>query len=175
MNEVEVRTNLPEYSAKLRAFGKDFERRTVRSATAKAAGVFKRLAIAKAPVKTGRLKRAMYVKRSKRSTSGAEHYFISFRQGKRFQALKRKGGSINLDAYYGRFLEGGWMPRGPGAKLRGGRRSVALQRSRNRAAGAAEITAYRFLRPAFASGRTEALRVFYARIQSAIDKENQKR
>jgi HK97 gp10 family phage protein len=176
MANIEVRTNLPDFTRQIIAFGRDFERKTVRSATAAAAGVFKKLAIAKAPVDSGLLKRAMYRKRSRRSTRGAEQYFVGFRQGKAQQNAKvYKGFTGNLDAYHGRFLEYGWVPRGPGKKLRGGRRSVALQRERALAAGAAKITKYRFMHPAFERGRDEALRVFFARIEQRIDRENRKR
>lgn len=170
---IEVHHNLPEFGLALKSFGADFERRTVRSATNAAAQAFKKLAAANVPVRTGKLKRALYVKRSRsKSGAGEEHYFVAFRQGKRHQAIKRKRGAVNLDAYYGRFLEAGWVPRGPGSKLAGGTRSRALARSRNLAAGAAKITRYRFLRPAFERGKGDALRAFYAKIETRIAKEN---
>lgn len=170
---VEVRSNLPAFNAQLDALGADFERRVVRSAANAAAQAFKRTALAEVPVRSGKLKRALYVKRDRRSAQrGTEHYIVSFRKGRAAQNIKvYRGFTGNLDAYYGRFLEAGWIPRGPGKKMRGGTRSRALQRER---AGGEKITTYRFLRPAFDHTRDEALRRFYVKIEQRIAKENRK-
>lgn len=175
---VVVRTNIPDFKRQLDAFGLDFTRKTVRSATSAAAGIFKKAVIALVPVlrpRIGRagpsnrqgkrvagvLRRSIYVARSRQSTTGAERYVVSFRK------QKRSGG----DPFYGKFLEGGWIPRGPGKKLRGGAHSKALQRSR---LSGQKITKYAFLAPGFRNAGTTPLDKFTERIQARLDKENKK-
>lgn len=175
--EVEIRTNLPELKRHLNSIGKQFADRVVRSATAAAARVFKRNAEALAPVLkpenarknriVGALKKNMFIRRSKERTSGKEHYFVGFRRGK--QAAKRA-----KDTFYGTFLEGGWVARGPGRGLRGGKRSKALQRGRAAAAGAVRYQ-YPFLAPAFTRGKDEALRKFFQTAERRIAKISQER
>lgn len=172
MLDLNVTHNLPDFKRQMARFGQDFERRTVRSATLAAANVFKKLVIAAAPVLrrpskkriAGALKKSIYVYRSKRSTKGAERYVVSFRKG-------RKAAKTGRDAFYGRFLEAGWIPRGPGKGLRGGKRSKALQRSRS---AGGKITQYKFIGPGFARGRAAALAAFNKRISTRIAKESRK-
>lgn len=174
MLELNVKHNLPDFKAQLKRFGVDFERRTVRSATLAAANVFKKLVIAEAPVLkkpdrrrvAGTLKKSIYVVRSKKSTRGAERYVVGFRKG-------RKAAKTGRDAFYGRFLELGWIPRGPGAKLRGGVRSRKLQRSRNLAGGATKRQ-FPFIQPGFQRGKSAALNAFTKRIATRIAKESRK-
>ena len=179
MSEINVRTNLPDFKLQLARFSADFQRKTVKSALGAAATVYKKLAVAKAPVLNastpprkknpripGNLRKALYSTRSRsKSGVGVETYFVSFRRG-----LKGE----KLDAFYGRFLEVGWTPRGPGQKLRGGNRSRALQRARNLARGAKRYR-YPFLEPAFQQGGAAAIQAFTIRIAKRIDQENQKR
>lgn len=175
MLELNVNHNLPDFKRQLVVFGQDFERRTVRSATLAAANVFKKLVIAEAPLLkkpdrrrvAGTLKKSVYVTRSKRSTRGAERYVVGFRRGKKFAKTGR-------DAFYGRWLELGWTPRGPGQKLRGGVRSRALQRSRNTAGGATKHQ-FPFINPGFRRGKSAALAAFIRRIETRLAKESRKR
>lgn len=171
---VSIKMNIPEFSRRLRELGADFERRAVRSATNAAGQVFRKAAIALAPeLKTpskkrvrGVLKRSIYVARSRsQSRRGMETYSVSFRK------RKQSGG----DPFYGRFLEAGWIPRGRGRALKGGRRSKALQRSRALAGGARKITEYAFLAPAFKSDGPAAVAAFNRKIEERIQKENAKR
>ena len=178
MLEINVRTNLPDFKLQLARFSADFQRKTVKSALSAAAAVYKKLAVAKAPVLNaftpkrkkdpripGNLRKAIYSTRSRsKSRAGVETYFVSFRRG--LKGEKR-------DAFYGRFLELGWQPRGPGHKLRGGDKSRALQRARNFAAGAKRYR-YAFLEPAFQQGGAAAIRAFTIRIEKRIAQENQK-
>lgn len=175
---VTVRTNLQNFKQQLSAFSRDFERKAIRAGVSAAAQVFKKLVVAKAPVLkkprkgsiAGLLRRAIYVKRSRDSTGGREHYFVGVRQGKKAQ--RRKGGS--LDAFYWRFLEQGHLARGRGQALRGGNRLKAINRARARASGAKFVPAYPFLAPAFREGHDRALKAFTDRIQKRIDQENRK-
>lgn len=169
-------TNLPDFKAQLREFGFDMERKVFRSGVAAAANVFKAKAVQLAPTlrvprkdrTAGLLKKAIYIKRSKDSRNGLEHYFVGVRQGR--AARQRKGGS--LDAFYWRWVEQGHIARGPGQALRGGRRSKAIQRSRY---SGSRVPAYPFLAPAFQRAQQQALQAFNDRVQKRIDKENSKR
>lgn len=176
-----VRTSIPDFRRQLRELSQDMERKVIRSGVAAAATVFRRQVVKvlqrprrSAPIKgtpPGTLRRAIYIKRARDSVRGKEHYFVGVRQGKK--ARRRKGG--NADAFYWGFVELGHLVRPRGQKIRGGRRSAALQRSRLNAAGAQRVPAYPFLKPAFEQARTEALAKFSERVQERIDKENAKR
>src|SRR5262245_17861771 len=172
---VEVIFNLRDFKAELDKFKVDFQAKTIRSATNAAAQVFKRAVIEKAPILLGfqnprrvpgTLKRAIYVKRTRDSRPGKEHYLISFRKGKK--ATKGR------DAFYGAFLEAGWIPRGPGKKIKGGNRSRALQRKRLLAGGKRKITEYRFIMPAFQQVRQQALAAFEKRLDDRIKRETRR-
>ena len=170
MAEIEIRTNLPELKSHLNAIGKQFASKVMRGATAAAARVFKKSAQLFAPVlrtpdkrrTPGALQRGIYIKRSKDSTSGREHYFVGFRRGK---AAAKKG----RDAFYGYFLERGWVPRGPGQRVKGGRRTRALQRTKS---AHLQITKYKFIEPAFEKSRSEALDRFFKIADKGIAKIN---
>ncbi len=174
MAEVEVRSNLPELKRHLDRIGREMSSKVVRAATAAAARIFRKYAQQFAPVLkpqnarkdrvAGQLKRNLFIRRSRDSTSGREHYFIGFRRGK---AAGKKG----RDAFYGLFLEGGWTPRGPGKRLRGGRRTKALAR----ATGAGKKAEYPFLAPAFTRGKTEALNRFFFIADRRIQKISQEK
>lgn len=177
---ITVKTNLPDFKRQLRAFGLDMERKVFRAGVAASAQVFRKRVEEVAPVRTGRLKRAIYVRRSRDSTTGREHYFVGVRQGKaaRNRNVRHKGkvvGTGNLDAFYWRFVELGHLVRRRGSGVRGGRRSQALQRARLSALGARRVPARPFLAPAFQRGKDEALQAFTVRVQQRIDKENAKR
>lgn len=176
---VTIRTNLPDFKRQLQAFGYDMQRRIFRSGVAAAAAVFKRAVVQRAPVLrtkhtkrvAGLLKRSIYTKRARDSKNGLEHYFVGVRQGKRAQ--QRKGGS--LDAFYWRVVELGHLIRRRRQALRGGRRSVALQRARLNASGAPRVRPYPYLAPAYQAVKGQALQAFNVRVQARIDKENAKR
>lgn len=171
---IDIKFNLPDFKRQLQALGIDMERKIVRSATNAAAQEFKKLAVKNAPIlkatsknrQAGTLQKAIYVARSRsKSTPGREAFSVSFRKGKR---AAKKG----VDAFYGRFLEAGWTPRGPGGKLRGGTRYKALIRARQ---SSGKIIKYRFLKPAFDAGKDAALRAFTVKIEQRIAEANRKR
>lgn len=177
MAEVEVRTNLPELKSHLDRIGREMSSKVIRSATSAAARIFKKYAQLYVPVLkdknkrkgrvAGALKKNIYIRRSRDSTTGREHYFIGFRRGK---AAQKKGS----DTYYGTFLEGGWIPQSKGRALRGGDRSKKLQRQQLLAKGALRFE-YPFLAPAFTRGRTEALAKFFATADRRIAKISQEK
>lgn len=73
--------------------------------------------------------------------------------------------------FYWRFLEGGWIPRGPGQKLRGGSRRRALERRRLTAAGARKVQ-YPFLATAFRRAGSAALAAFQRVFNEGMDEIN---
>jgi HK97 gp10 family phage protein len=162
-----ITTNLPDFKRQLRDVSIEMQRKAVRNATAAAASVFraaarKNAAAPKAATparpRTGTLARAVYMAYNRRKSSrGTVTFTIGVRAGK--GAAKR-----GTDAYYWRWLEGGWRPRGRKGALKGGNRSRALQRSRS---GIAEIS-YPFIAPAFKQSGASALNAFNKRMALEI-------
>lgn len=182
MDQFLVRFNLPDFKKQMAGFNLDLQQRLTRAATNAAAQAFKKAVIARAPVlKTpdtrkknpriaGTLRRAIYVVRARNPAPGTVEYRVGWRKGKAQRAAK--GGS--RDAFYGRFLELGWMPRGPGRRIKGGVRRRALERARARGAGHREVK-YPFLVPGFNAARQQAVDAFNARMQKRIDQWNHER
>lgn len=97
--------------------------------------------------KTGVLQHAIYRKQIPEQSSNQQQIFhIGWRKGKRYQAVVKGKRTVNLDAYYGMFLE----------------------------LGTSRSPARPFMRPAFETKRaaaTEAMRVYLeARIPGELDK-----
>ncbi len=178
-----IYTNLPDFKRQMIGFAQDLQNKIAGSGVNAAAQAFKKRAVAVAPElqrtdtrkknprTAGTLKRAMYVYRRRNPQAGTVLYSVSFRKGRKEQ--KRKGGS--RDAFYGRFLELGWIPRGPGRRLRGGSRRRALERSRILAGGGGKITKYKFLLPAFQQAQGEALAAFNRKMTDRINKASKER
>lgn len=58
--------------------------------------------------KTGTLQRAIYQKQiPERSSATQQIFYIGWRKGKKYQAVVRGKKTVNLDAFYGMFLEFG--------------------------------------------------------------------
>jgi len=181
-NGVVVRTNLAQFKQQIDALGRRFGGRVVPRANRAAGVVFRDLARLLAPVLrtpdprrvAGSLRRNIYTGRSRDAAPGAVSAFVGVKTSRRrsnVQQLKlRRSGKV-LDPFWWRFLEGGWTPRGRGKKLRGGTRSRALQRSRNAAAGAQQISRP-FLAPAFERGKVRALAAFVAAMERGIKEES---
>jgi HK97 gp10 family phage protein len=169
---VSVKTNLADFRAQLKAVGLKMERKIVRAATRDALKIYKAAATRLAPelslsaVKErrrirGALKSSIYIGTSRRAPKGTVSMFVGVRAKRRFATLA-------VDAFYWRFLEGGWMPRGPGRKLTGGVRRRALERERNRARGA-RFVQRPFLLPAFRIVGTGAPQIaFEARVEREL-------
>lgn len=170
-NGVVVTTNLPDFRRQLKEVGQRVERRLTARAVRAAGKVFRTEARELAPVlKTpsrgrvaGALRRAVYMGRSKFTKRGEVRFFVGVRAGKKVRGTAR-------DPFYWRFLEGGWIPRGPGKALKGGNRSKALQRDRALKAGARKV-AYPFLQPAFERGKERALRAFVQTMEEGLAQE----
>lgn len=181
MIEVTVVSNLPDFKRQLARFSEKIEKKIVRSATNAAAQAFKKAVVSEAPVlkkpkrgkdprAPGTLRRAIYAYRKRNPQPGTVQFVVGFRKGKAQQ--QRKGGS--RDAFYGRFLEVGWIPRGPGRSFRGGRRTKALQRERALAGGARKVQ-YPFIKPGFNKARGAALAAFKTRMTEGVAKASRER
>lgn len=160
-------SNLPDFKRQMAGLRIDLQAKAVRRATAAAAGVLRAAAARAAALpmsptstrrRTGTLARAIYMARNRRtSTRGAERYIVGVRSG-------RRAAKSNRDAFYARFLEGGWIPRGPGNRIKGGRRRKALERSRL----AGRKVQYPFMAPAFAANTGRAVTAFVQRMEREI-------
>lgn len=160
--------NLPDFKRQMKEAGKDFIP-IARAATRAAAAEFAKAVRRFAPRDTGRLRKAVVIKRMRRIPAGEVGYIVGIRQGKSQQLIKRKGGSTNLDAFYWRFLEAGWYPRRPKEALRGGRRTKGLQARRARAEGRRRVQKP-FIAPAFRGTTGRALSTFYAAMNKGVEK-----
>ena len=161
---VEVRTNLPDFRRQLAAMDAKMRKSTLRKALRAGANVYKAAVQGKAPV----AKRAVYRPKGYSTIPGRLKFSIRVGFGRRagqhvVRAFITPGSKKFTrqwgDPYYWRWLEGGWVPRGPGKRLRGGKRSVALQRARLAKAGL-KVTKHKFVAPAFASAGKRPLDVF---------------
>lgn len=161
-----VTVNLPDFRRQLTEVEKRTRLRVTRNAVRAAASVFRRFARDRAPVLKatgkfnkhrvpGALKRNIDIRRGRSRDRSVIGLNVGVRVGK-----TTKGRGV---PFYWRFLEGGWIPRGPGGKLKGGERSRSLQR-RRLIAGGAKRRQFPFLAPAFAAGQGEALKAFNDRM-----------
>lgn len=143
-----------------------FGKKVLRKGAGAGARVIKVAQIAGAPKKTGRLKSAAIIKFVReRSNDNQATYIVTFRQGRRQQALKRGRGKsaklVNLDAYYARFVERGHrnVARFKGKytdyRLRGGRRLTGL--SARRKASNTSTPPHPFFAPALRASQSAAL------------------
>ncbi|MEN9807761.1 MAG: hypothetical protein RL756_2281 [Pseudomonadota bacterium] len=143
MSGIVVRDNLPDFKRQLDRVGNELQTKSVRSAMGgkgmagvvrdaiKTAAGLPKSPKATAP-RTGNLAAAAYQLRNRRtSTRGAERWLVGIRQGRKEITNKKTGKKRTLpDAFYARFLEFGWIPRGRGNRIRGGKRRKALERDR---------------------------------------------
>jgi HK97 gp10 family phage protein len=105
MSSVTVQViGLQELERKLKALGPTIARKSLRSALVAGAKLIKKEAISLAPEKTGRLRKATYIKKMNKPNPFAENVIIGVRHGKKLS--KR-----NLDAWYWTFQEFGTTER----------------------------------------------------------------
>lgn len=171
-NGIDVRiVGLPDFKARLRDLSVNMRKKVVRAGAMAAANVFKKAAVANAPVLTvprkhrvaGTLKKSIFAGRSKgRSSDGVEMIVVGVRHG-------RKAGKTGRDAYYWRWVEDDHVPRGPGQRIRGGVRRRTLERNRLLAAGQVVPGTF-FMKKAFDANKERAIAAFSARITARIEK-----
>lgn len=167
---ITIRTNLPEFKAKLNQISADMQKRSMRSATRAAATVISKIAKQEAPIRQtrkvvkgqiiqpGTLKAAIGVV-SKRAPRGTSLMMVIPRSGRK--ARKVKG--AKLDAYYWAWVEQGHVI----GRVRGGKRTKALQRERAKAAGH-RTRPNPYLRRAFNRGQGQAVDAFYKQLDKAF-------
>jgi len=93
-------TGLKELEKKLVELGPKIGRQALKGALVAGAAVIKKQAQLNAPVKTGRLCKAMYIKKMSKPNPFKENVIFGVRHGKK---MSKRG----LDAYYWSFLEFG--------------------------------------------------------------------
>lgn len=181
-NGVVVKTNLAQFNQQIAALGKRFSGRILPRANRAAGVVFRDQARLIAPVLQqpdprripGALRRNIYVGVMRSPQPGTVVAFVTVRTSRKRTEVKKlkiaRSGKV-VDPFYWRFLEGGWMPRTAGKRLRGGSNSKALQRQRNAAAGARTISKP-FFAPAFERGKVRALAAFVATAEKGILEES---
>ena len=153
---VKVTIDLPDFRRQLREVEKRFRNRAVSQGARDAARVFRDGARQAAPVLRTRdprrlpgvLRTAITVARSKKRERGLIAVSVIVRAGKGRRGTAR-------DPFYWRFLEAGWIPRGPGRRAA----STGRQRNAERDAGRGRV-AYPFLAPAFRSRQGAAVSAF---------------
>lgn len=134
-----------ELADKLREMGRDLAENALKSAVAGAAAVVRNEARRLVPVQTGTLKRSIYMALDKEnSTPTKKVYVVGWRKGKRFRAVGKN--KVNLDGYYGLFVE----------------------------FGTATTAKRPFIRPAFEKKKGEALDIIGKRIAARIKRFEKK-
>lgn len=173
--DLDASIDIKDFTRELKQLGKEMEQKVIASAVSAAGEVFKKAIVRIAPAAersrggkhprvAGLLKRAIYKYRVRDPKTGTVAMVVSFRKGR--NARKRKGGS--LDAWYARFLEFGWIPRGPGQKFKGGKRRVSRQRQAFLGLGGQAIYKYKFIGPGYAKAKGAALTAFTNRMEKRI-------
>lgn len=171
-DRVTLKVDLAAFKKALASFGDKVEKQIVANAVGAAAKVFKAYIVAAAPElkredkrKKGRpavrglLKKAVYIFRPRQKQAGQVSAVVSFKKRKK------------TDAYYGRWLELGWVARGPGKAIKGGNRRKRLERARQRSAGATERK-FPFLSPGFKRAERPALDAFEKALEKGINEAN---
>lgn len=171
-----VINNLPDFKRQLAEVKKKTRTSLVRASLRAAANFMAKQVRIEAPMLAkatknripGTLKAAIYASRGK-AGADRERYFVAVKKKSRSRGSRTKKGKVYGDAFYWRFLEGGWIPRGPGKKLRGGDRSRALQRRRLIAGGAKRMQ-IPFFAPTFTRYSGRALEIFNERMARGFEK-----
>jgi HK97 gp10 family phage protein len=177
-----IRDNLPDFKKQLQRVSNEMQSVAVRASNRKAAQVIARSLRAVAggrlspkanpESRTGNLVRAIYVFRNGRaSTRGAERFLVGVRTGRRSITNKKTGKKVALpDAFYARFLERGWIPRGPGQKITGGNRTRAVKREQLVASGKALRISYPFMQTSFRASQNGAINAFVREMTRQVAK-----
>jgi HK97 gp10 family phage protein len=163
---VKIKIDIPDFTRQLRELSAKVEKRAVRNATRAAARVFRDAARAAAPVLrepdgrrvAGALRAGIIAAPSKVNRGrGVVAFYVGVKASKVRRGTAR-------DPFYWRFLEGGWIPRGPGQRLGGGTNRKTLERRRS----ARRRIAVPFLAPAFRRAQGAAVAAFNARIETEL-------
>jgi HK97 gp10 family phage protein len=178
---VEVKINVAEFTKQMRELGSKIQKRIARRAVNAGAKVLVEIARQRAPVLKaatknrvpGALKKNIITLRSRFQPPNAVLYNVGVRTLKTLRTksnVKRLGFKRAGDPFYWYILEHGWVPRGPGNKLRGGERSRQLQR-RRLIAGGAKVKQFPYFAPAFSSGKERALQAILVEFEKSLKVE----
>jgi HK97 gp10 family phage protein len=176
-DSVDIRvTGLPAFSERLKELSMSMQRKIVRAGGISAGKVFKKAAIANAPVLKARdtrkirarvpgaLKKAIVAVRSKRlSKPGMEVIAIAALTG-------GKNPNMSKSAFYWRFVEDGHLTRGKGQAIKGGKKRAGLERTRLKAGGAKFVPGVHYIARAFKENQDAAIKAFNERIEARIVK-----
>ena len=160
MIDVEVK-GLRERQRAMLELPEQIQGRVTQQALAAAAQPIVESARLRAPERTGRLAKAIYSRRSRKSTPNMQIRDITVRSGKK-QAQR------DADAYYWKFIEFGRaaIEAKPGRLLK----FTAADGSTVYTRSAKAIPARPFLRPAFEVQKTTALKILQQRLRKGIDR-----
>lgn len=187
-------SGLRELNAALAELPRNIGRNVLRGAVRAGAAVVRDEAKIKAPVVTGQLRRAIYMKQIREQSSMVRQvFYVGVRRGKQYQKLTTKGGKDrSMDAYYAQFVEHGHFSRPAGMhrmNRRGSSYSIhskgdllfnrlpqgldrSTQLERMVAAGTIRwIPARPFMRPAWDARKEDALKALAAYIEQRIPQE----
>lgn len=156
--EVEVKGLRELRAALVKIIPAEMQGKVLQKALAAGTRVTVKQAKANVPVKTGRLKKAIYAIRDKESKPTFESRVISVKRGKKAQ-------KSNRDAFYWKFVEFGH---------RTGARKGEYLRKTTRTSGGVEskgvVDARPFMRPAFDSTKSRALEAITVEMRKQLDK-----
>lgn len=165
-----------ELAAKLREMPDNINRNALRSAVGAGAAAVRDETKFRAPVETGTLKRAIYIKQIREKSSLTQQtFYVGARQGQGERKVGKKG--LNRDAYYARWVEGGhkivarFKKKYESFKLRGRGRLTGLVLRRAQSTG--RVRPHRFLAPAFESKRQAAIDAMAAKLRERIERYRQ--
>lgn len=162
-----------ELTAKLREMPDNINRNALRAAVSSGAALVRDETKLRAPVKSGVLRRSLYIKQVRElSELTRQTFFIGARQGRKEQAVGKK--RLNRDAYYGKWVERGHriVARFKGKytdyKIRGRGRLTGL--AVRRAAPIGYVPPQPFLYPAFLAKREAAIDSMAAKLRERIER-----
>ena len=170
---IKVVTNEQEFKRQLNALKREMA--VIAQAATRAGAVNTAKAVRRfAPKDTGRLRRAVVVKRMRRVPKGEVGNIVGIRQGRGAVRVSRRKGKLkvsDLDAFYWRFLEDGFYPAKGGKAFTAGRRRRELERKR-RAARGDKLIRIPFLARAFEATSQSSLRAIERRFDQELAKRS---
>lgn len=158
-------TGLKEFQEKLRAMPQDIARNALRAGVAAMAAVVRKEAQRRAPLRSGRLRKAIYQVGSRSESNLYRQVFkIRVRTGVRIVKGKK---DRSRDAFYWRWIEFG---RGPVRAGRGTRVLADKESGQFFGKEVRGVTPRPFMRPAFEAKKGDAIEALRARIQKRIER-----
>lgn len=150
----------------LKGLEPELKRKALLSGAKAGAGLFKRAIVAKVPVKTGALKRAVGVRQMKKSLKDIVGAMVVIRTaGARTKKQKIKG----EDAWYWFFQEYGWNAGGK-FKVKGNRGlSRSGFRAKNKKSGT-KVKGKFFVKKSFDSNKDKIKKAYMTKIKTMVDK-----